>query len=59
MRKLPRLDSDDLVGEIGALGTVAGVAVGVLVGPDGNPLLWASVGGVVGLAIGLLAAELR
>ena len=51
-------DSDDQVWEIGALGSGAGVVVGVLFVSDGNPLLWASVGAIVGLLIGLLVAEL-
>ncbi|QLG29095.1 hypothetical protein HUG10_16855 [Halorarum halophilum] len=53
-----KIDSDDRAGEIGALGAGAGVAVGVVFVSDGNPLLWASVGAIAGLLIGLLVAEL-
>ena len=61
MRLLETLesDADDSVWELGALGVIAGVVVGALFGLDANPFLWASVGGVFGILIGLLAAELR
>ncbi|WP_224448748.1 hypothetical protein [Haloprofundus salilacus] len=51
------LDFDDRTGIVGALGAGIGVVFS-LVG-DGNPLLWASVGGVVELMIGLLVGESR
>lgn len=59
IRDLLERDPEDDVGEIGVLGALVGVVVGVLLGPDGNPLLWASLGGVAGLVLGLLLAELR
>ncbi|WP_459191621.1 hypothetical protein [Halosimplex sp. J119] len=59
LRELLRPDPDDRAGEIGALGAIAGVAAAVLIGPDGNPLLWASAGGIAGLLVGILTAEFR
>ncbi|MFC7139605.1 hypothetical protein ACFQMA_07105 [Halosimplex aquaticum] len=59
LRELLRPDPDDRAGEIGALGAIAGAAAAVLLGSGGNPLLWASAGGIAGLLIGVVAAELR
>ncbi|WP_435125818.1 hypothetical protein [Halobaculum sp. D14] len=54
-RGLPGSDSDGVVGVLGALGAGLGVLLSVVL--DGNPLLWASAGGVAGLIVGLLAVE--
>ncbi|MFC7194137.1 hypothetical protein ACFQL4_04805 [Halosimplex aquaticum] len=58
LRELLRPDPDDRAGEIGALGAIAGAAAAVLLG-SGGILLWASAGGIAGLLIGVVAAELR
>lgn len=57
VRDILSLDSDGLVGVIGAFGEGIGVVLSAIL--DGNPLLWASAGGVAGLIIGLLAIESR
>lgn len=51
--------SGDRTGELGALGAVAGILLGMVLGSGDNPLLWASVGAVLGLVLGLIIAELR